>query len=475
MTTVRTRFAPSPTGLLHIGNARAGLFNYLFARHMGGQFLLRIEDTDKERSTQEAVDVIFDGLKWLGLDWDEEPVFQAANEKRHQEVVHQLLKEGKAYKCYATPEELTKMREEAKAAGKPPRYNGMWRDREPGPEEANKPYAIRLKAPQTGSTTIHDLIQGDVTINHSELDDMILLRSDGTPIYLLAVVVDDHDMGITHVMRGDDHLVNTFRQKMIYDAMGWETPKFAHLPLIHGPDGAKLSKRHGAQSVVEFREQGILPEALCNYLLRLGWGHGDDEILSRQEQIDLFTIEGCGKSPSRMDYAKLENVNGVWIRRADDKRLCSLVMPTLINIAEKNDIQLNDAQKKDVEKKLMLLLPHLKERAKTLIELADSAAFLLPGMPKTYIEKTNKFLDETGISFCQKALDRFKALPKFEAEPIHDVIKQLSESEEVGMGKIAQPLRAAMTGTTTSPGIDVTLEALGLSEVENRIEKLKTK
>jgi glutamyl-tRNA synthetase len=318
--TIRVRFAPSPTGLLHIGGVRTALFNYLFAKHHGGEFLLRIEDTDKARSTPQAVQVILDGLAWLGLDHDGQTVFQSAREARHVEVARQLLAEGKAYYCYCTPDELREMREAAQAAGKPPRYDGSWRDRNPAEAPPGISPAIRLRAPQTGETVLEDLVQGSVRVGNAELDDMILLRSDGTPTYLHAVVVDDHDMGITHVIRGDDHLTNTFRQIQIFNACGWDLPNFAHIPLIHGADGAKLSKRHGAVSVLEFREQGFLPEALCNYLLRLGWGHGDAEFLTRAEQIELFDLGGVGRAASRMDYAKLTHLNGQWLRAADDAR-----------------------------------------------------------------------------------------------------------------------------------------------------------
>ncbi|MFM7418260.1 MAG: glutamate--tRNA ligase, partial [Alphaproteobacteria bacterium] len=327
--TVRTRFAPSPTGYLHIGGARTALFNWLFARHHGGEYLLRIEDTDRERSTREAVDQILDSLEWLGLSPDEPPVFQAAREARHREIAEALLAMGKAYRCWATPEELAEMRERAAAEGRPPRYDRRWRDREPGPEQAGKPCAIRIKAPLEGETVVADLVQGEVRVANSELDDMIILRSDGTPTYLHAVVVDDHDMRITHVIRGDDHLTNTFRQCMVYDAMGWTRPHFAHVPLIHGADGAKLSKRHGAVSVLDFREQGFLPEAVCNYLLRLGWGHGDEEFIPRDRAVTLFDIKDVGRAAARMDYAKLTHLNGQYLRMADDDALTREVLGRL--------------------------------------------------------------------------------------------------------------------------------------------------
>ncbi|MCK8636240.1 glutamate--tRNA ligase [Parasaccharibacter sp. TMW2.1882] len=462
---IRTRFAPSPTGLLHIGNARAALFNYLFARHHGGEFVLRIEDTDRERSTQHAVDVIFDGLKWMGLDWDGEPVFQASRQDRHAEVVAQLMEKGMAYRCYCTPEELAAMREKARAEKRPPRYDGTWRDRDPSEAPEGVPYAIRLKAPKEGETIIRDHVQGEVRVANAEMDDLILLRSDGTPTYLLAVVVDDHDMGITHVMRGDDHLTNTFRQAMIYRAMGWDLPEFAHLPLIHGPDGAKLSKRHGAQSVVDFREEGILPEALCNYLLRLGWGHGDAEVLDREEQIRLFDMDGIGRSPSRMDYVKLSHLNGIWMRRADDERLTALVMQRL---ERRDDLDHDET----VRARVLALMPGLKERAKTVVELADNAAFAGLRLPLTITPKAEKHLGAEGRKVLAGLEEKLAGLEPFTAEGIDSTLRAFAAEHELKLGAVAQPLRAAMTGTTTSPGIDLTLAALGRDEVLARIRSV---
>ncbi|PYD79223.1 glutamate--tRNA ligase [Komagataeibacter sucrofermentans] len=460
--TVRTRFAPSPTGLLHIGNARAALFNFLYARHHGGQFVLRIEDTDRERSTQHAVDVLFDGLAWMGIESDEKPVFQSTRQGRHAEVAHELLEKGLAYRCYCTADELKEMREKAMAEGRPPRYNGMWRDRDPAEAPANTPYTIRIKAPREGETTIHDLVQGDVRVANSELDDMIILRADGTPVYQLAVVVDDHDMDITHVIRGDDHLTNTFRQAMIYRAMGWNLPHFAHLPLIHGPDGAKLSKRHGAQSVVEFRDMGYLPEALNNYLLRLGWGHGDAEILSREEQIRLFDLDGVGRSPSRMDYAKLLHINGVWLRQADDTRLTNDVMDRL---GKMEGVDTSDATRA----KVLALMPGLKERAKTLVELADNAAFLGRSLPLAFDPKAEKQLTPENRVMLGRLAKALEATEPFSKEAIDATLRQFAETHEMKLGKVAQPLRAAVTGSTMSPGIDDTLLALGRDEVLARI------
>ncbi|GBQ99568.1 glutamyl-tRNA synthetase [Acetobacter nitrogenifigens DSM 23921 = NBRC 105050] len=460
--TIRTRFAPSPTGLLHIGNARAALFNFLYARHHGGQFLLRIEDTDKERSTQQAVDVIFAGLNWMGITADEEPVFQSTRQARHTEVALQLLEAGRAYKCFCTPEELKEMRERAMAEGKPPRYNGMWRDRDPSEAPPGAPYAVRIKAEREGETVIQDLVQGEVRVANAELDDMIILRSDGTPTYQHAVVVDDHDMEITHVIRGDDHLTNTFRQLMIYRAMGWTPPNFAHLPLIHGPDGAKLSKRHGAQSVVEFRDEGILPEALCNYLLRLGWGHGDAEILSREEQIRLFDLDGVGRSASRMDYTKLSHINGVWMREADDARLTDEVMQRL---AGREGVDTGE----DTRARVLTLMPGLKERARTLVDLTDSAAFLGRSLPLSYDAKAEKLLTPEARTMLGALARDLAVVDPFTAPEIDAALRRFAENSGHKLGQVAQPLRAALTGTTTSPGIDATVAALGKDEVLARI------
>jgi glutamyl-tRNA synthetase len=460
--TIRVRFAPSPTGLLHIGGVRTALFNYLFAKHHGGEFLLRIEDTDKARSTPQAVQVILDGLAWLGLDHDGQTVFQSAREARHVEVARQLLAEGKAYYCYCTPDELREMREAAQAAGKPPRYDGSWRDRNPAEAPPGISPAIRLRAPQTGETVLEDLVQGSVRVGNAELDDMILLRSDGTPTYLHAVVVDDHDMGITHVIRGDDHLTNTFRQIQIFNACGWDLPNFAHIPLIHGADGAKLSKRHGAVSVLEFREQGFLPEALCNYLLRLGWGHGDAEFLTRAEQIELFDLGGVGRAASRMDYAKLTHLNGQWLRAADDARLTADVLARL-------PTQCGVSADETAAARILLLMPGLKERAKTLVELAASAAFLARSAPLPVEPKAEALLTPDARAMLAR-LAPILAATDFSAPAIDAALRHFAESEGKKLGQIAQPLRAALTGSTMSPGIDVTLAALGPEETAARLD-----
>ena len=458
--TIRTRFAPSPTGLLHIGGARTALFNFLFARHHGGEFVLRIEDTDRARSTQEAVQVILDGLDWLGLKSDAPPVYQTTREARHVEVAMQLLEQGKAYKCYCTPEELTAMREQAIAEKRPPRYDGRWRDRDPSEAPEGVRPAIRLKAPRDGEVVLQDLVQGEVRVKNAEMDDMIILRSDGTPTYLHAVVVDDHDMAITHVIRGDDHLTNTFRQIQIYDAMGWEKPQFAHIPLIHGADGAKLSKRHGAVSILEFREQGFLPEALCNYLLRLGWGHGDAEFLARDEQIQLFTLEGVGRAASRMDYAKLTHLNGMWLRQADDARLREDVVERLVKSGHTVGTEAMD--------RLLALMPGLKERAKTLEELAVSAAFLAREVPLPFEPKAEALLTLETREMLARLLPLLEGVT-FESAAIDAALRAFAEAEGRKLGQVAQPLRAALTGSTMSPGIDATLIALGKEESLKRI------
>ncbi len=459
--TVRTRFAPSPTGLLHIGGARTALFNYLFARHHGGAFLLRIEDTDRARSTQPAVDAILAGLAWLQLPPDEPPIYQSTRAPRHAEIAHQLLATGQAYRCYTTAEELREMRERATAEGRPPRYDGRWRDRDPATAPAGIPPVIRLRAPQHGETIIQDLVQGEVRVANTELDDMIILRSDGTPTYLHAVVVDDHDMAITHVIRGDDHLTNTFRQAQIYDALGWPRPHFAHIPLIHGADGAKLSKRHGAVSVLEFDTQGFLPEALCNYLLRLGWGHGDTEIIPRDEAIALFDLPGVGRAASRMDYAKLTHVNGIYLRAADDTRLTHEVLRRLANTP-------NLSLTPETEARIKTLMPGLKERAKTLVDLAASAAFLARTTPLPFEEKARALLTPEARATLA-ALAPHLAETDFTQPALDAALRTQAAATGQKLGQLAQPLRAALTGSTTSPGIDATLAALGREESLARI------
>ncbi|AEI38077.1 glutamate--tRNA ligase [Zymomonas mobilis] len=459
-----TRFAPSPTGFLHIGGARTALFNWLFARHNGGQFQLRIEDTDRVRSTKEAIDAIIDGMRWLGLDWDGEITYQFERAARHAEVAQALLAAGKAYKCFATAEELEAMRAEQRAKKQPQRYDGRWRDRDPSEAPAGTPYVVRLKAEQEGETTLHDLVQGTVTVKNAELDDMVLLRSDGTPTYMLAVVVDDHDMGVNHVIRGDDHLNNTFRQLGIIRAMNWDAPKYAHIPLIHGPDGAKLSKRHGALGVEAYRDDfGYLPEAIDNYLLRLGWGHGDDEIISREQAIEWFDLSAVGRSPSRFDFKKLENINGHYIREADDKRLTELVIPRV----EKS---IGHALSADQKALILQAMPFLKPRAKNLNELAEGTLFLFEQRPLTLEEKAAKQLASTSGSLLAILRKNLGDLKDWDVESLEKALHEVAEQADLKMGKVAQPLRAALTGRTVSPGIFDVMSLLGREESLARLD-----
>jgi glutamyl-tRNA synthetase len=454
---VVTRFAPSPTGYLHIGGARTALFNWLYARHHGGKTLLRIEDTDRKRSTQDAIDKIIDGLDWLGLDYDAPPLFQSDRASRHAEVAHQLLAKGHAYKCYATPEELEAMREEQRAKKLPLRYDRRWRDRDASEAPPGAGFVIRLKVPTEGETVIEDAVQGRVTVQNAEIDDYVLLRADGTPTYMLAVVVDDHDMGVTHVIRGDDHLNNAFRQLPIIKAMSWPEPVYAHIPLIHGTDGAKLSKRHGAVGVESYRdEEGVLPEALFNYLLRLGWGHGDREEISRDEAVELFDLDHVGQSPSRFDIKKLQNLNGHYIREADDARLAALVAPRL---APKADPAL-----------LERAMPVLKVRAHDIKELAEGARFLFARRPLALTEKAEALLDESGRALLGQVSEALHAETNWTIETLEATTKALAERLDLGLGKLAQPMRAALTGTTTSPGIFDVLVLLGRDEALARID-----
>ena len=460
---VVTRFAPSPTGFLHIGGARTALFNWLFARAHGGQFALRIEDTDQARSTQPAIDAILDGMRWLGLDWDGEEIYQSQRAARHAEVAQAMLASGHAYRCYATPEELEAMRAEQRANKQPMRYDGRWRDRECGPEQAGMPFAVRLKAPKEGETVIEDAVQGRVVVQNGELDDMILLRSDGTPTYMLAVVVDDHDMGVTHVIRGDDHLNNAFRQLGIVRAMGWPEPVYAHIPLIHGPDGAKLSKRHGALGVEAYRDEfGILPEALSNYLLRLGWGHGDDEIISRDDAVRWFDLGGVGRSPSRFDLKKLENLNGHYIREAANERLAELAAPAVARLVGR---PLADPD-------LALLgeaMAGLKPRAKNINELAEGAAFLFKRVPLDFDDKAAALLEGEASDLLALVHTALSHLDAWTAEATEGAVRRVAEEAGVKLGQVAQPLRAALTGRATSPGIFDVLVLLGRDESLARV------
>ena len=451
------RFAPSPTGMLHIGGARTALFNWLYARHTGGTFLLRIEDTDRERSTPEAVQAILNGMTWMGLNWDGDVVYQFARAARHREVVEKLLAEGKAYRCYATAEELTAMREEQKAAGKPMRYDGRWRDRTPGPAEDGKPFVVRLRARQDGETIVHDRVLGDVRFENSQLDDMVLLRSDGTPTYMLAVVVDDADMGVTHVIRGADHLNNAARQLQLIEQMGAAVPVYGHLPLINGPDGAKLSKRHGALAVEAYRDMGYLPETMRNYLLRLGWSHGDDEIIPTQQAIEWFNLDSIGKSAARMDFKKLDNLNGHYIRETADDVLAAEVTafagretpPRVLSMTARD--------------RLKTAMPGLKERAKTLVELVQGAEFLFTDGPRDLDAAAAKLLTPEARAILGQALPALDATD-WSGPALEAATRAFAEAAGVKLGAVAQPLRAALTGKASSPPLFDMLALLGREE-----------
>ena len=465
--TVVTRFAPSPTGFLHIGGARTALFNWLYARHTGGRMLLRIEDTDRERSTEAATAAILDGLTWLGLTWDGDAVSQFQRAARHREVAEELVRAGKAYHAYETPEELAAMREAARAQGLPPRYNGQWRDRDPSEAPEGVPGAVRIKAPREGETVVHDLVQGEVRFPNKDLDDLIILRSDGVPTYMHAVVVDDHDMGVTHIIRGDDHLTNAARQTVIYQAMGWDVPKMAHIPLIHGADGAKLSKRHGALGVEAYRAMGYLPEALLNYLARLGWSHGDDEVMSIADMISWFDIVDVNKGAARFDFAKLEALNGVHMRAMDDAALTQILIDTLPHLPYGE--ALADRLTDKARAQLLQAMPGLKERAKTLIELADSAWFIVADRPLALDEKASAILDADARGVLRSVLPGLRAVTDWSAHAAEAAVRAYAEQSGLKLGKVAQPLRAALTGRSTSPGVFDVLAVLGREESLARI------
>ena len=460
--TVVTRFAPSPTGFLHIGGARTALFNWLYARGRGGKMLLRIEDTDRERSTQAAIDAILDGLKWLGIGWDGDAIYQFARAARHREVADALIATGHAYRCYASPEELTLMREAARREGRAKLYDGRWRDRDPGDAPPGVKPAIRLKAPLTGEIVIEDQVQGRVVWQNENLDDLVLLRSDGTPTYMLAVVVDDHDMGVTHVIRGDDHLTNAARQKQIYDALAWPVPVMAHIPLIHGPDGSKLSKRHGALGVDAYRALGYLPEALRNYLVRLGWSHGDDETISTEQAIQWFDIDGIGKSPARFDFAKLESLNGHYIRQSSDGGLLDAIDQLLPHVA--GGAELAAKMTPALRQQLLAAMPSLKERAKTLIDLIDSASFLLADRPIPLDDKAIALLTPDARDILRDIVADLTGVETWTPETTEQAVRAFAERKGAKLGAVAQPLRAALTGRTTSPGIFEVLSVLGKPE-----------
>ncbi len=459
--TVVTRFAPSPTGFLHIGGARTALFNWLFARRHGGRFLLRIEDTDRARSTQEAVNAIIDGLTWLGLDWDEAPIFQSSRAARHAEVAQRLLAEGKAYRCYWSPDELAAMRERAKAEGRSSYFDAKWRDADPADAPPGVDPVIRLKAPRDGDTVIEDRIQGPVTLRNDHLDDMVLLRADGSPTYMLAVVVDDHDMGVTHVIRGDDHLNNTFRQWQLHEALGWTPPVFAHQSLIHGADGRKLSKRHGALGAEAYRDMGILPEAMRNYLLRLGWSHGDDEIISTEQAIAWFDLDNVGRAAARFDLDKLTALNGHYIRQADDARLVALVMPRLVDA-------LGDALHPHAADRLAAGMASLKERAKTLVDLATAAEPYARARPLPIDDKAARHLQGDGVARLREVAADLPATD-WTRGALESRVRALAEARGLKLGALAQPLRAALTGRAVSPPVFEVMEILGHDETMTRM------
>jgi glutamyl-tRNA synthetase len=466
--TVVTRFAPSPTGYLHIGGARTALFNWLYARHTGGKMLLRIEDTDRERSTEAATAAIIDGLTWLGLQWEGEPISQYERAPRHREVAEELVRLGKAYYCYASPEELNEMRDKARAEGRPPRYDGRWRDRDPSEAPAGAKGAIRIKAPQDGETIVRDRVQGDVRFPNKDLDDFIILRSDGNATYMHAVVVDDHDMGVTHIIRGDDHLTNAARQTVIYNAMGWDVPVMAHVPLIHGPDGSKFSKRHGAPGAQDYRAMGYLPAALRNYLVRLGWSHGDDEVMSLDDMIRWFEIDDINKGAARFDIQKLEALNGIHMRQMDDAALLEALISTLPYLENGKPI----ADRLDQQKKEQLLqaMPGLKERAKTLVELADGAAFLFAERPLPLDEKAAAVLGEPARAILRGAKTALEKMAgDWTAASAEAAIREFAGQNDLKLGAVAQPLRAALTGRSTSPGVFDVLAVLGRAESLARI------
>ncbi len=460
--TVVTRFAPSPTGFLHIGGARTALFNWLYARHHGGSFRLRIEDTDRKRSTPEAIEAILDGLAWLGLEWDGGVVYQFSHAAHHAACAQQLLDQGRAYHCYCSPEELAEMRAQARAEGRSALYDGRWRDRDPAEAPAGVDPVIRLKAPQQGETVIDDLVQGQVTTANAQLDDMVLLRADGTPTYMLSVVVDDHDMAVSHVIRGDDHLTNAFRQTLLYQALDWEAPRFAHIPLIHGPDGGKLSKRHGALGVEAYREMGYLPEALRNYLLRLGWSHGDEEIISTAQAIEWFDLDAVGKSAARFDFAKLDSLNGHYIREADDADLIPLLGKAI-------EAEHGAPPEEDALARLARGLTGLKSRAKTMKQLTELASFYVVQHPLALTEKAAKILAPEARERLARLLPRLEAAPDWTEAALEGLVRDFAEADGAKLGQVAQPLRAALTGSSTSPGIFEVMAALGREEALGRI------
>ena len=460
MSQVVTRFAPSPTGYLHIGGARTALFNWAFAQNQGGKMLLRIEDTDRERSTQAAVDALIDGLTWLGLTWEGEAISQFERADRHAEIAHELVRNGHAYYCYCSPAELDQMREEARAAGKPPRYNGYWRDRDQSEAPEGVAPVVRIKAPLAGEIVVDDHVQGKVVFKTENLDDFIILRSDGTPTYMHAVVVDDHDMGVTHIIRGDDHLTNAARQIVIYNAMGWTVPEMAHIPLIHGPDGAKLSKRHGALGVEAYRQLGYLPEALRNYLSRLGWSHGDDEIFSTDQMVEWFSLDALNKGAARFDFVKLENVNGHYIREAKPEYLYDVMVATAEEVGRTVDAEGLKANRETA----LAALPELQPRAKTVLELIDLAQFIYASRPLPIEEKAAALLTPESRATLGEMAQMLRGLADWSVPAIDEAMRALAETKGLKLGKLAKPLRAALTGRTVSPGIFEVMVLIGREE-----------
>ncbi|MEE3316254.1 MAG: glutamate--tRNA ligase [Pseudomonadota bacterium] len=461
---VVTRFAPSPTGYLHIGGARTALFNWLFARGRGGKFLLRIEDTDRARSTPEATEAILKGLTWLGLDWDGEPISQFERADRHAEVAHQMLAEGNAYKCFSTQDEITQFREAARAEGKSTLFHSPWRDADPA-SHPDLPYVVRLRAPRDGQTVIKDQVQGDVTWSNDQLDDMVLLRSDGTPTYMLAVVVDDHDMGVTHVIRGDDHLANAARQMQIYHAMNWDVPVWAHIPLIHGPDGKKLSKRHGALGVEEYQAMGYAAAGMRNYLARLGWSHGDDEFFTDAQAKEWFGFDGIGKSPARLDFKKLENICGQHIASANDDELLSEIVAYQSAIG---------AQPLSEEKKSALnaALPLVKSGSKTFGQLLEKSHFVLGERPFTPDEKAAKNLDNVSRGILTELTPHLQNA-SWSRDALEAAVSAFAEANDLKLGKLAQPLRAALAGRTATPSVFDMMIVIGREETLARLADVK--
>jgi glutamyl-tRNA synthetase len=466
MSQVVTRFAPSPTGYLHIGGARTALFSWAYAQNKGGKMLLRIEDTDRERSTEAAVTALVDGLTWLGLTWDGDPISQFGRAARHAEIAHELVQKGHAYYCYCSPAELDQMREEARAAGKPPRYNGYWRDRDPSEAPEGVAPVIRIKAPLSGDIVVDDHVQGKVVFKTENLDDFIILRSDGTPTYMHAVVVDDHDMGVTHIIRGDDHLTNAARQIVIYNAMGWTVPEMAHIPLIHGPDGAKLSKRHGALGVEAYRQLGYLPEAVRNYLARLGWSHGDDEIFSTEQMVEWFSLEGLNKGAARFDFVKLENINGHYIREAKPEYLYDVMLATAAEVGRQADLDGLSANKATV----LTALPELQPRAKTVLELIDLAQFIYASRPLAIDAAASALLNADSRAVLANMAELLRGLNDWSVPAIDGAMRALAETKGLKLGKLAQPLRAALTGRTVSPGIFEVMVLIGREETMARLD-----